>query len=163
MRLRLGSLACAAAAVRREALPSCAGAYVSGAAGSNECPAGYGRIETEAACRTAAAAVGMTVPSERFVEASAYFPRGCYYHGGIGYLNDHAVGAGRVDAQLLCAAGTSGAPLALTPRACALASGERKGIGCSKWLLQGYSRDTRLFEADSAEHTAILHPVVARH
>ncbi len=37
---------------------SCAGAYVSGAEGSNVCPAGSARIETEAACRTAVAAAG---------------------------------------------------------------------------------------------------------
>ena len=41
------------------AVPSCAGAYVFGAAGSNECPSGSVRIVAEAACRTAATATGI--------------------------------------------------------------------------------------------------------
>ncbi len=99
-------------------MPSCAGVYVYGAAGSNECPAGSVRIETEAACRTAAAAAGMTVGSE-FVETASDYPRGCYYYyhsqsygsSSIGpYFNADAVGAGNDDTQLLCAADTMGAP-----------------------------------------------------
>ncbi len=62
---------------RAVAVLSCAGAYVSGAAGSNECPAGSTRIEAEAACRIAAAAAGKTVPSS-FVETDPTYPRGCY-------------------------------------------------------------------------------------
>jgi hypothetical protein len=94
---------------------SCAGAYVSGAAGSNECPAGSVRIETEAACRTAAAAAGKTVPSS-FVEVAPLFPRGCYYLTGINnraFFNIDAVGAGWSAAQLLCdaRAATTGVPL----------------------------------------------------
>jgi hypothetical protein len=92
----------------------CAGAYVSGAAGSNECPAGSARIETEAACRTAAAAAGKTPStstSSPFVVTSSYFPRGCYYTStNNAYFNAHAVGAG-YSTQLLCAAlVTTGAP-----------------------------------------------------
>ena len=92
---------------------ACAGAYVSGADGSNACPAGSVRIEAEAACRTAAAAAGKTVPSYLFYfETSSGFPRGCYYtSSNNAYFNTHAVGAGFSGAQLLCAAATAGAPL----------------------------------------------------
>ncbi len=104
------------------AVPSCAGAYVSGAAGSNDCPAGSARIEAEAACRTAAAAAGKT-PLSPFVGTYATCPRGCYYDtfGNYAYFNTHAVGAGRSTARLLCAAVTTGAPLRAPtrPRACA--------------------------------------------
>jgi hypothetical protein len=113
---------------------SCAGAFVSGFAGSNACPAGSVRIETEAACRTAAFAAGKTFSS---VEIDSNYPRGCYYiTNSNAWLNTHAVGAGRSDAQLLCAAiTTTGAPLKRrrrtgarsvpTPRVCcaALAGG----------------------------------------
>ncbi len=93
---------------------SCAGAYVSGAAGSNECPAGSVRIETEAACRTAAAAAGKPVGS-LFLWTSDYFPRGCYYRTSSNYVyfNTNAVGAGSAEAQLLCTAVTTGAPALL--------------------------------------------------
>jgi len=90
----------------------CAGAYVSGAAGSNECPAGSVRIVTEAACRTAAAAAGKT-PSSYFVETYSTYPRGCYYYTTTNYacLNTHAVGAGYSGYQLLCSGlVTTGAP-----------------------------------------------------
>ncbi len=93
-------------------MPSCAGAYVSGAARSNECPAGSVRIETEAACRAAMTAAGKTVPSTGFVETISNYPRGCYYNTGSdnAYFNTHAVGAGNSNTQLLCAAATTGAP-----------------------------------------------------
>ncbi len=94
---------------------SCAGAYVSGADGSNECPAGSVRIETEAACRTAAlAAAGMT-PWFDFVVSYSTYPRGCYYTsiGNVAWFNDHAVGAGFSGYQPLCATTvTTGAPTA---------------------------------------------------
>jgi hypothetical protein len=93
------------------AVLSCAGAYVSGAVWSNECPAGSVRIETEAACRTAAAAAGKT-PGSPFVVPSFYTPRGCYYFpaNSNAYFNPDAVGAGG-STQLLCAAlDTTGAP-----------------------------------------------------
>ena len=104
----------------------CAGAYVSGAAGSNACPAGSVRIETEAACRTAMTAAGKT-PCPIFVVTWSYYPRGCYYYNDGSNaacqsgFNAHAVGAGRSGAQLLCAALTTGAPLhaPLRRRACA--------------------------------------------
>jgi hypothetical protein len=92
--------------------------YVYGAAGSNECPAGSVRIETEAACRTAVAAAGMTANLD-FVETDSDYPRGCYHYyrsyAAIGssngpYFNAHPVGAGNADTRLLCAADTMGAP-----------------------------------------------------
>jgi hypothetical protein len=91
---------------------SCAGAYVYGAAGSNACPAGSVRIETEAACRTAAAAAGKPAGSP-FVVTYATDPRGCYYFTSYNYafFNTHAVGEGHSGVQLLCAAATTGAPL----------------------------------------------------
>ncbi len=109
-------LACAAAAARlraARAVQSCAGAYVSGAAGSNECPAGSVRIETEAACRTAVAAARKAAETP-FVEASSSSPRGCYYKNtqlNTASFNTHAVGAGLAYSQLLCAAVTTGAPV----------------------------------------------------
>jgi hypothetical protein len=95
----------------RVAVLSCAGAYVSGAAGSNACPAGSVRIATEAACRTAAAAAGKTFVS---VETFSTTPRGCYYvtTSNYAWFNTHAVGAGMYGFQLLCAAATAGAPTA---------------------------------------------------
>ncbi len=90
-------------------MPPCAGAYVPGAEGSNECPAGSVRIEAEAACRTAAIAAGMTF---RYVETESTRPRGCYFrtenHNAI--VNTHAVGAGYSTALLICA-NERGAPL----------------------------------------------------
>ncbi len=95
------------------AVRSCAGAYVSGAAGSNECPAGSVRIEAEAACRTAAAAAGK---SFQYVQTGSGDPRGCYYTGrNNAYFNLHAVGAGFPGTQLLCAAITTGARRVRTP------------------------------------------------
>ncbi len=77
---------------------------MSGAAGSNECPAGSVRIEAEAACRSAAAAAGKP-PGSTFVEAYDAYPRGCYYitSSNYAYFNTHAVGAG-YSRLLLCAA-----------------------------------------------------------
>ena len=88
---------------------SSAGAYVSGAAGSNECPAGSVRIEAEAACRAAATATGKTAGSP-FGVTSPIPPRGCYYSTitNRAFLNADAVGAGHPNARLLCA----GAPTA---------------------------------------------------
>ncbi len=84
---------------------------MSGAAGSNECPAGSVRIETEPACRAAATAAGKT-PASPFVGAYSVEPRGCFYGTGnnVAYFNTHAVGAGNSNAQLLCAVAAPGAP-----------------------------------------------------
>jgi hypothetical protein len=109
-------LECAAAAARpraARAVLSCAGAYISGAAGSNACPAGSVRIATEAACRTAVTAAGKTAGSPFVVPSSTVVPRGCFYCTGTdnayAYFNAHAVGAGNPDYRLLCAAVTTGA------------------------------------------------------
>ncbi len=107
----------------------CAGAYVSGAAGSNACPAGSMRIETEAACRTAAAAAGIT-PSPLFVGFYSDVPRGCFY-GSHASFNTHAVGAGSSGFLLLCAAlATTGAPLhaPMRRRACAARCSRAVGL-----------------------------------
>jgi hypothetical protein len=111
------------------AVLSCAGAYVSGAAGSNECPAGSARIESEAACRTAAAAAGKIVGSN-FVETDPAYPRGCYYGTSYNaYFNTHAGGAGSSGYQLLCAALTTGAPLRAPPRRRACAARCSRAVG----------------------------------
>ncbi len=106
-----GVRGCCGKAEGRVVMLSCAGAYVSGADGSNACPAGSVRIATEAACRTAAAIAGKTFVA---VETSPIFPRGCFYTtADIAWFNAHAVGAGWSAAQPLCAAlVTTGAPTA---------------------------------------------------
>ncbi len=84
---------------------------MSGAAGSNECPAGSVRIDTEDACRTAVAATGKTL---NLVVTSPNDPRGCAFSTQLvtrAYFNADAVGKGNPTAQLLCAVGASaGAP-----------------------------------------------------
>ena len=106
----------------RHAVLSCAGEYVPGADGSNECPAGSVRIETEAACRAAAAAAGKTTTSS-FVETRSAYPRGCYYYSdNAAYFNTHAVGAGRSSSLLLCAVSTGAQPAQTDARACTPAS-----------------------------------------
>ncbi len=93
---------------------SCADAYVSGAIagadGSNECPAGSVRIETAAACFTAATDAGKT-PWSPFVMTYDFYPRGCFYvtDSNYAYFNTHAVGAGLSGFQLLCATGAPSA------------------------------------------------------
>ncbi len=79
---------------------------MSGAAGSNACPAGSVRIATQAACRTAAAAAGKTFGS---TSVEADYPRGCYIWttDDTAYFNPHAVGAGEASSRLLCALATT--------------------------------------------------------
>jgi hypothetical protein len=110
---------------------SCTGAYVSGAAGSNECPAGSVRIEAEAACRAAATATGKTAGSP-FGVTSPIPPRGCYYSTitNTAYFNAHAVGAGASGFRLLCAAlVTTGAPLHAPTRRRACAARCSRAVG----------------------------------
>ena len=86
---------------------------MSGDRGSNACPAGSVRIETEAACRTAMTATGKTESSAYvFVETAPDYPRGCHYYNSSNnvYFNPHPVGAAKSGYQLLCAAVTTGAP-----------------------------------------------------
>jgi hypothetical protein len=127
-------------------VPSCAGAYVSGAAGSNKCPAGSARIEAEAACRTAAAAAGKTAGSP-FVETQSAFPRGCYYdtRDNNSYFNTHAVGAG-FSTQLLCATlvATTGAR-AVSPPARVCAGTARVLCGVHDNDTNGRNIDTRTY------------------
>ncbi len=68
------------------------------------------RIETEAACRIAAAAMGKNVYEGAFVVTNFLYPRGCYYDGNDAYFNTHAVGNGYPGFRLLCATVTTGAP-----------------------------------------------------
>jgi hypothetical protein len=110
---------------RLRAVLSCAGAYVSGPLNSNNCPAGSVRITTEAACRTAAAAAGKTFTA---VETDSSYPRGCYSLFSEAFFNRHTVGAGFSQAQLLCAAVTTGAPPGADARGC-MRTGVRGGTG----------------------------------
>jgi hypothetical protein len=94
-------------------VPTHVPSLVSGAAGSNECPAGSVRIETEDACRSAAAAAGKTYG---YVGTWTIFPGGCFYqvNDNNAFFNTEVVGAANPNAQLLCAAATTGA----RPRRC---------------------------------------------
>jgi hypothetical protein len=122
------------------AVPSCAGAYVSGDRGSNECPAGSVRIETEAACRSAATAAGKSAGSSEypFVDTDPTSPRGCYYdNNNVAWFNTHAVGAGLSAYQLLCAAlATTGAPLTRRRRT----DGGAEKVASNGVLEKGYSK-----------------------
>jgi hypothetical protein len=131
-------------------MPACAGAYVSGDEGVNECPAGSMRIETEAACRTAAAAAGKTVDSSVFVVKWSPVLRGCHYsiygsYINYAYLNTHAVGARDPTARLLCAVETTGAPF--THRRARARTGDSRARPVRvlfKWVLKnGRSKGTR--------------------
>ncbi len=100
---------CGTAEGPRCAVLSCAGPYVSGDAGSNECPAGSARIVTAAACRFAAAAAGKTF---QYVGTLRAYPRGCYYDtfDNVAFLNPDPVGVeGNFYSLLLCAAAAAGA------------------------------------------------------
>jgi hypothetical protein len=112
---------------------------VSGDAGSNECPAGSVRIETEAACRTAVAAAGKTAGSN-LLETRSGFPKGCYYDetGVDAFFNTHFVGAGRSGWQLLCAAlATTGAPL-MPPMRARVCTGACSGTARVRvWFARG--------------------------
>ncbi len=112
---------------------SCAGAYVLGVAGSNECPAGTVRIETEAECRIAAAARGLKLwgvwmymcdgcannwqsdpAAANILQNDVNWLRGCYlvtFYDRV-LFNTHAVGKGQPQGTLLCfdASATYGAP-----------------------------------------------------
>ena len=89
------------------------------------------RIETEAACRTAAAAAGRAVGSS-FVETSSDVPRGCYSSSTDAYFNTHAVGVGNGFAQLLCADVSTGASRS-GARGCAWECTPASGAALGVW------------------------------
>ncbi len=77
-----------------------------GAFKSNGCPVGYTRIESEAACVSAAASVGKTW---KYRESKSDRPKGCFFcdnifHLGV-YFNTHSTGSGDGSSQPLCAGG----------------------------------------------------------
>ncbi len=94
------------------------------------------RIETEAACRTAAAAAAGKTAGSPFLETTSSYPRGCYSLFSLAFFNRHTVGAGFSDARLLCAAVTTGAPPGADARVdvcapvCAAALGVRSDFEC---------------------------------
>ena len=80
------------------------GAVVFGNVGSNLCPDGYMRIETESTCQSAAA-VERIAYMDKLV--SPFFPKGCFVdrQNNRVYFNTHASGAGEPDSRLLCMLG----------------------------------------------------------
>ena len=76
---------------------------------SKDCPPSHSRLDTEAACKGAAAIAGLTYSGSAMY---SYYPAGCFWHtiSGSVYLNTHADGANNSFAQPLCA----GAPDART-------------------------------------------------
>jgi hypothetical protein len=81
---------------------------VKGTLNSNTCPAGSARIATEAACQTAASAMGLGYGSSG---SYSNYPKGCYqWSDGAVYFNQHATGGADAQSQLLC----SGSPVAGT-------------------------------------------------
>jgi hypothetical protein len=99
-------------------------------AGTNECPAGFLRIETEAACNKAYTVLGSSRAIS--VETEPTAPRGCYVYT-VGsqtvFFNNDPLGAGEEDSQLICkAAPTTGAPRRV-PRV--LLPSNKSGLVCS--------------------------------
>ncbi len=98
-------------------------------AGSNKCPASSVRIETEAACRRAAAAMGMLFIGANNFSAA---PSGCYAKPTTTdrrvYLNTNSQGAGSTTRQLVCTVSATATPTAtpfvktLAPSTTALAT-----------------------------------------
>jgi hypothetical protein len=80
----------------------CAAGYAWGEDGSNQCPASYYAIDTEAACESAATAAGKAY---RGSVTDPSYPRGCFFTRGDNNaltLNADAVGTGEPGLQLLC-------------------------------------------------------------
>jgi hypothetical protein len=94
----------------------CAGGFLWGNAGSNECPTDATQIVDEAACRSAAIA---TEKPYAGVSTIMNQPKGCYLDvsASIVYLNAHSIGAGNAWTLLLCAAcpGCTSAPTGTPP------------------------------------------------
>ncbi len=72
-----------------------------GTVNGNTCPAGAARIATEAACQTAASAMGLAYGSSR---TDSTYPKGCYRWSDDGavYFNPHATGGADAQSQPLC-------------------------------------------------------------
>ncbi len=104
----------------------CAAGYAWGEDGSDRCPASYFTIDSEAACKSAAAAAGKAYIGSETVPSH---PSGCYFDkyrfsGVKGNLfisvvafNEAAVGAGDPGTQLLCSGAALLARPAEAPRA----------------------------------------------
>jgi len=82
----------------------CAAAYPFGTLSSNECPPNSVRIVSEAACQTAAAALGKEY---RMRVSLSTTPRGCYANTVYFFLNDNPVGAAHSNFRLVCSAATA--------------------------------------------------------
>ena len=87
----------------------CAAGYAWGEDGSNQCPASYYAIDTEAACESAAAAAGKAYIGS---ETDPSYPSGCFfYQDDDGFcFNAAAVGAGYPGTQLLCSGAARSRP-----------------------------------------------------
>jgi len=117
------------------------------------------RIETEAACKNAAAALGKDFYGAlSSPKAAAKAPRGCILIGEeedviVVMFNTAAVGAGHSGIQLLCAATvTTGAPRT-DARACTIAQAAGYALACRAWhvrvlkrVRKGYSRKLKVAE-----------------
>ena len=68
--------------------------------GSNDCPAGSVRIDTEMACKSAAATLGFEYANNL---SNSGRPKGCYGNGTHWWLNTHATGKASTTRQLVCA------------------------------------------------------------
>jgi hypothetical protein len=78
---------------------------------SNECEAGFVRIETEAACNKANTFIGLSGPV--IVETESIMPRGCYLSldsPPAVFFNNDRVGSGESTSKLLCVPAPTGAP-----------------------------------------------------
>ncbi len=76
--------------------------YVIGAANTSECPSGFGQIQDEGACKTAAALLRIV-----WNMSGAWFsrPRGCLKDvGNMVYFNTHASGSANLGHYPICKA-----------------------------------------------------------
>jgi hypothetical protein len=147
--------ACACAGTDRASV--CAGLYIYGVAGSNECPAKTARIVDTAMCERASAAAGLSFYGST---TSSNTPRGC----SVGtssrtFLNTDLVGAGQANSRLLCTVPT-GAPGTLGTTAnwrCRVLSGVRgRSRGCRLVIMDSGSAD------DAPPARVQLRPLVRR-
>jgi hypothetical protein len=80
--------------------PLCAG-FADGAFNSNDCPPGFSKIATEAACVSTAKAVGRPY-SGRMVTGLTSWPSGCFTVSSV-YFNADPTGGTNATARPLCA------------------------------------------------------------